>query len=702
MTDDSTSQLPHADNKDVSSALPLDVRLAKELALRAAKAICDLWDPTLRTFWRSTEHRNRQEDNAESDTFFPTVTFRCTEALLDLITYCPEWTSKEIRETLAACVSAVQSHTAADINSTLDVDTKPGIHNPFTTSLYLSTLCKSRLVEVATPVPADEIERRIIVGIGSLKETCEAKETHEGHIHPFIQFHAVRALLESSPVLEDKQETLGIPAAIHNLALGVRANIEKLLARHALGRLAPSEAVALIFCAGSLALTGFDDDERYVLSALEVGFQAQDATGCWPLGRVIHVHKDLAVPSIEISTYEIAWAAAEVLLSIAKHKRKALLSPRVLQVVEKLVLSGKFAQASLIELPTERHPRKGWCSDHPYGRPLIESWTSANVLQAAVLSYLLIERVNREIVLNTFVTVDPKDEDWPSWLRWQSYTLNSEPEDDHPILEYIDERIVKAIKRSPRDLPSSEGESVSVLLFGPPGTSKTTLVKAVADGLGWPVVLLSPGDFISEGLEYIEAQARSVFDRLQMLSRAVILFDECDELFRNRNPSEAVEQLRGITAFVTASMLPKLQELHDRGRVVFFISTNKFETLDPAIKRGGRIDHVIAVGPPQRTARVRIIAADLKSIADQETREAITEELANQADGFTRSEIKRICALLVKEGKWEDKRAARKVARKLAENARDSLTILAREYQDFKDLKKKVSRPVMEGRSGNA
>lgn len=696
MMDDSKPQRPTADNKVLST---LDAGPTKELALRSATAICELWDPTLRTFWRSTDHRNREEGNTPANAFFPTVTFRCTEALLDLITYCPEWTSKEVRETLLASTSAVQSHTVANVDSSLDVDTKP---NPFTTSLYVATMSKSRLTKVPSALPADEIEQRVISAIGSLKEICEAKETDEGHVHPFIQFHAVRALLEAGRVLKDRPEARGIPAVVQNVALHVRTNIERLLARHTLGRLAPSEAVALIFSAGSLALAGFDDDERYVLGALEVGFQAQDVAGCWPLGRVIQVHKDLEVPNIEISTYEIAWAAAEVLLSIAKHKRQSLLSPRVVRIVEKLILSGNFARASLIELLTERQPRKGWCSDHPYGRPLIESWTSANVLQAAVLSYRLIERVNREIVLSTFVTVDPKDEDWPSWLRWQSFKLESEPEDDNPILEYIDERIVKAIKRSPRDLPSPEEESVSVLLFGPPGTSKTTLVKAVADGLGWPLVLLSPGDFISEGLEYIEAQARSVFNRLQMLSRAVILFDECDELFRNRNPSEAVEQLRGITAFVTASMLPKLQELHDRGKVVFFISTNKFETLDPAIKRGGRIDHVVAVGPPQRAARIRIIGGDLKSIADHETREAIADEIANQTDGFTRSETKRLCALLVKEKEWEDRRAARKAARKLAENTRDSLTIIAREYQDFKDLKKKFSRPVMEGRSSNA
>ena len=80
----------------------------------------------------------------------------------------------------------------------------------------------------------------------------------------------------------------------------------------------------------------------------------------------------------------------------------------------------------------------------------------------------------------------------------------------------------------------------------------------MADGLGWPVLLLSPGNFIEEGLEFIEAQARSVFDHLLQLSRAVVVFDECDELFRDRAPIKSTEQMRGITAFVTRKHAPEI------------------------------------------------------------------------------------------------------------------------------------------------
>lgn len=141
-----------------------------------------------------------------------------------------------------------------------------------------------------------------------------------------------------------------------------------------------------------------------------------------------------------------------------------------------------------------------------------------------------------------FSTADPHAPDWPKWQRWDKYRLESEPEDSVRILDYLDTTIVKSIAASPQQLPHSADRNVSLLLFGPPGTAKTTVVKALADGLQWPLVFLSPGNFIERGLEYIEAQAKAVFEMLQRLSRVVILFDECDELFRDRKPTPGTDQ----------------------------------------------------------------------------------------------------------------------------------------------------------------
>jgi hypothetical protein len=678
---------------------PLEANLTSDIASLCENAICQLWDKSRGTFWRSTEHRARIKQKAQKQAFFPTVSYRSAEALLDLISRFPEWISKENKELIInSLIQQVLKRKLNEVESTLDKGGSAS-RNPFTTSLYLITLSKACAMDKLDAQLSTDRFSRISYAIKELLSCCTTDKSHTSNMHPFIQFHILRATTIAIPFVKEELNETEISFLQQQIITNTRSDIENLLARHVLRELSPSDAVALIFCAATLAFAGRDEDRHYILPSLEVGFEAQDSSGCWPLGRVVREDKDKGeTQDFEISTYEIAWAISETLLKLSRKNRESLLEGKASLGFERLLLACKYARKSSIELTSEDQPKKGWCSDYPYKKPFIESWTSATVLQSVISLQELIEDRTREEILGSFMTLDPRDSEWPSWLKWEAYKLDGEPEDHNPILQYLDEKIVKPINKDPRNSPSAEDESVSVLLFGPPGTSKTTLVQGVASGLNWPIVFLSPGDFIKEGLEYIEAQSRIVFERLQKLSRVVVIFDECDELFRDRRPSNESEQMRGITAFVTASMLPKLQDLHDRGKVVFFICTNKFETLDPAIKRSGRIDHIIGVGPPQREYRKRLIANKFKSLPDGAVKEFIVAELTDQTDRFIRKEITRVCDLLLRDVKsLSNKTEVRKAISNVIRNVKDSLTIQESEYSNFKKLKEKYSRPVTEG-----
>jgi SpoVK/Ycf46/Vps4 family AAA+-type ATPase len=292
--------------------------------------------------------------------------------------------------------------------------------------------------------------------------------------------------------------------------------------------------------------------------------------------------------------------------------------------------------------------------------------------------------------------MSPHDANWPSWLRWDKLAEVSEPDADFPIYDYLRRRVIERIERHPRHLPSGAEESASVLLFGPPGTSKTTIVQAVADRLGWPVVFLSPGSFIEHGLEAIEASAQSVFERLQALRHVVVIFDECDELFRDRRPTETTPQFRNISAFVTASMLPKLQNLHDRGKVLFFICTNHADMMDPAVLRGGRTDHRIGVGPPDRLARSAIINSFRDELPHKEHLDDALVELAAIAERFSRGELKRASLKLAATDPWQDQAEAMLAVRRVAESMQDGLTISEKLMSQFVEQKKNMSDPYQE------
>jgi hypothetical protein len=151
------------------------------------------------------------------------------------------------------------------------------------------------------------------------------------------------------------------------------------------------------------------------------------------------------------------------------------------------------------------------------------------------------------------------------------------------------------------EIPSEA--ALSALLFGPPGTSKTEIAKAVAKYLGWDFVEINPSNFLGDGLDGIYPHSSLIFEDLADIHRAVVLFDELDGLVHARNQQKGsndttLEVVDPRREFLTTSMLPKLTRLHDQRKVVFFWATNYLHLFDPAIRRSGRFDLLLQVGPP--------------------------------------------------------------------------------------------------------
>jgi hypothetical protein len=112
---------------------------------------------------------------------------------------------------------------------------------------------------------------------------------------------------------------------------------------------------------------------------------------------------------------------------------------------------------------------------------------------------------------------------------------------------------------------------------------------------------LVPSDFLKRGLDQIYSQANEVFEDLGDLWQTVVFFDEMDALAQKR--AEGIDVTR---QFLTTSMLPKLAALHSQARVLFFMATNHQVQFDDAIKRPGRFDLLICMGPPPWLEKIRV------------------------------------------------------------------------------------------------
>jgi transitional endoplasmic reticulum ATPase len=141
----------------------------------------------------------------------------------------------------------------------------------------------------------------------------------------------------------------------------------------------------------------------------------------------------------------------------------------------------------------------------------------------------------------------------------------------------------------------------AIVLFGPPGTGKTTFAKGVASRLGWPFVELFPSRLAGESPAGLAAALREAFSLVAELDKVVLFIDEVEEIAGSRQP-RTVSAAQGVTNELL-KLIPPFREQEER---LLICATNSVRALDSAFLRHGRFDYVIPVGPPDAAAREAI------------------------------------------------------------------------------------------------
>lgn len=164
----------------------------------------------------------------------------------------------------------------------------------------------------------------------------------------------------------------------------------------------------------------------------------------------------------------------------------------------------------------------------------------------------------------------------------------------------IEKRLILPLSRT--ELAKSLGVTPprSVVLFGPPGTGKTTFAKAVASRLEWPFVEVFPSRLAADP-QGLAGALRQVFLDIGRLDHAVVFIDEVEEIASART-GEASSPLQGVTNELL-KIIPAFRE--NEGRILI-CATNFIRSLDKAFLRHGRFDYVIPIGPPDLEARTAI------------------------------------------------------------------------------------------------
>ena len=201
-----------------------------------------------------------------------------------------------------------------------------------------------------------------------------------------------------------------------------------------------------------------------------------------------------------------------------------------------------------------------------------------------------------------------------AWDRLLDSDLGGGTPDCRTIKSVLEERVVNPFIDAARVDDPGVGAAYSTILFGSPGTAKTTITEAVAEKMGWDFVVIDTTAFLADGLTNVASRIRYVFSRLQALRRCVILFDEIEEFCLDREtPGISME-----SRMLTTAMLTAINDLRRTKQSIFFLATNRLRAFDAAIIRPGRFDMQLFVGTPNLEARVILLRQALASSGSSE------------------------------------------------------------------------------------
>lgn len=204
----------------------------------------------------------------------------------------------------------------------------------------------------------------------------------------------------------------------------------------------------------------------------------------------------------------------------------------------------------------------------------------------------------------------------------------------------------------------------SFVLHGPPGSSKTVIAEALSTEM-WKasakwgertprLVRITPADFTRLGEDRLDSEARLIFDLISGVRGATILFDEIDDLLRQREGERERPRFMDLVVPAMLNRLADLRKACPRQEICFLFATNYVDNIEPALIRKGRIDRAIPVVYPDYESRRSLVtiftskAKKLMELAD-EVRDEMCRSIASRTPKWPYMTLKAACDYLVKK-----------------------------------------------------
>ncbi|KAH7968781.1 hypothetical protein HPB52_011283 [Rhipicephalus sanguineus] len=177
-----------------------------------------------------------------------------------------------------------------------------------------------------------------------------------------------------------------------------------------------------------------------------------------------------------------------------------------------------------------------------------------------------------------------------------------------------------------------------VLLYGPPGCSKTMIAKALATESGLNFIAIKARLYTIKWVGDSERAVRDLFRKARAASPCIIFFDEIDALAVHRGSTSGSSN---VGDRVIAQLLTEMDGIEKLEDVILVAATNRPDMIDQALMRPGRLDSIVYVPLPDVDTRKEILHLNLskKPLGN----DVDIEDLASKTNGYSGAEVVAVC-----------------------------------------------------------
>lgn len=176
-----------------------------------------------------------------------------------------------------------------------------------------------------------------------------------------------------------------------------------------------------------------------------------------------------------------------------------------------------------------------------------------------------------------------------------------------------------------------------VILHGPPGTGKTMMTRAISNELDANFHYINGPSIVSTTYGQTEEKLRDIFNDARQSLPSIVFIDEIDAIAPKREETGALADLRMV-----AQLLELMDGLNTTEGVMVVATTNRINAIDPALRRPGRFDREVYIGPPDVEGRKEILDVHTRGMLIDEDVPDFLPELSQDLNGYTGADIKEL------------------------------------------------------------